>query len=416
MSSTPLLHVLGGGPWQLPTIRRAKSLGFRVLVTDGFAERPGFALADVSEVVDLLDPDRTLEAAQRHRIDGILCDTTDTGVRTAAFVADRLGLPGVGLRAAEVCTDKSLLRQALASRGLPCPAFRVASSLVEAERAAGELGWPLAVKPVDNQSGRGVRLVTGVQDLADAARIAFAHSRKGLILLEEAVQGVEHVVDGFVSDEGLVVLGIASKSANPANPTIATRILYRTGAAFDAVHRSVRPILDDLLEAIGFGGGVFHAEFMVDSGRATLIDLAARGGGVMIYSHVLQAVAGVDPVEAMIRSALGEHPVVRVRQRRAACIDFLQAPAGQVVQELVGVDKARARPGILGVHMGIEAGEAVSELTSKDARPGYVVGAGDDEAMAAAAVRRARADLAFRLAASQQWQSFEAGGEQDAMV
>jgi hypothetical protein len=50
-----LLHVLGAGPWQLPTVRLAKSIGYRVLVTDVYAERPAYALADFHEVVDITD-------------------------------------------------------------------------------------------------------------------------------------------------------------------------------------------------------------------------------------------------------------------------------------------------------------------------------------------------------------------------
>src|SRR4051794_30917029 len=88
-----LLHVLGGGLWQMPTIARARSLGYQVLVTDMYRERPAYAIADYHEVVDVSDREGTLAVAGRYRIDGILCDTTDVGVPTAAYVAERLGLP-----------------------------------------------------------------------------------------------------------------------------------------------------------------------------------------------------------------------------------------------------------------------------------------------------------------------------------
>ena len=50
-----LLHVLGGGQWQLPTVRLAKAMGYRVLVSDMHRERPAYALADHKEVVDITD-------------------------------------------------------------------------------------------------------------------------------------------------------------------------------------------------------------------------------------------------------------------------------------------------------------------------------------------------------------------------
>src|SRR4051794_17129527 len=96
-----LIHILGGGTWQLPTIRLAQSLGYKTLVTDKFVDRPGYALSDHHEVVDITDQEGTLQVARKYSIGGIVCDTTDVGVTTAAFVAEKLGLRGIGRDVAE---------------------------------------------------------------------------------------------------------------------------------------------------------------------------------------------------------------------------------------------------------------------------------------------------------------------------
>ena len=99
MSET--IHILGAGQWQVPTIRLAKALGYRVFVTDVYRERPGYAFADEHECVDIADLDLTLRTAEQHRIDGIVCDTTDVGVPTMAYAADRLCLPSFGYETAQ---------------------------------------------------------------------------------------------------------------------------------------------------------------------------------------------------------------------------------------------------------------------------------------------------------------------------
>src|SRR5690349_15044741 len=130
MGSRPkLLHVLGGGQWQLPTIQLAKTLGYRVLVTDMYRERPGYALADAHEVVDVTDMRATLEVARRHQIDGIVCDTTDAGVPTAAYVAEQLGLPGIGLETALNFTNKLRMRSVTSRAGVSAVRFRSIGSL-----------------------------------------------------------------------------------------------------------------------------------------------------------------------------------------------------------------------------------------------------------------------------------------------
>src|SRR5690348_1100749 len=142
------LHVLGGGMWQVPTIQLARSMNYRVLVTDMYQQRPGYAFADWHEVIDITDRGQTLAAARRYHINGIVCDTTDVGVPTAAFVAEQEDLPGVGLEIARRFTNKYLMRQTLASAGLPQPEFALAESLAELDVAAEKIGFPLVVKPV----------------------------------------------------------------------------------------------------------------------------------------------------------------------------------------------------------------------------------------------------------------------------
>lgn len=392
------LHVLGGGPWQLPTIRRAQALGLRVLVTDYYAERPAYAVADAHEVVDITDVPATLAAARRHRVHGIVCDTTDTGVPTAARVAEALGLPGIGLAAAEVCTNKALLHARCREHGLAVPAHAVVRDAVELAAVAGGLLGAVVFKPVDNQSGRGVSIAADEGARAAAYAYAASMSRRGEVLVEECLAGPEYIVDSFVDDAGVQVLGIAAKTPYADNPTISRRIAYLAGAAHDAAHALLSTANARLMAAAGLRRGIAHAEFIVDDRLGPVpIDLAARGGGVMIYSHVLPHVSGVDAIEATIRSSLGDPVDAAPRQRRAACIEFLRLPPG-TLQAWQGADAARRVPGVAAVHLAAEPGEAVGQLARKDDRAGFVVALADDGPGAIAAARRAKALLRARLA------------------
>ncbi len=63
-----------------------------------------------------------------------------------------------GALAVDIASDKDLTTQLLASAGLPVPkqeAVRTARALVE---AAERIGYPVVVKPLDGNHGRGVCL------------------------------------------------------------------------------------------------------------------------------------------------------------------------------------------------------------------------------------------------------------------
>jgi biotin carboxylase len=392
-----LLHVLGGGPWQVPTVRLAKALGYRVLVTDIYADRPAYALADDHEVVDITNRAATLEVARRHRVDGILCDTTDVGVPTAAFVAQALGLPGMGYETALNFTDKSRMRDLTKGAGLAVPAYRLVADASGARTAADALGYPVVVKPVDNQSGRGVSRVADRSGVEAAYALARSFSRSGGVLVEQCAQGCEIIVDGFVVDGAARVLGIADKSPYADTPTIASRILY-PGPLSPADTARIGAAAGRALAALGLKNGVFHAEFFLDGEAVTPIDVAARGGGCMIYTHVVPHVSGVDANRAMIRLAMGEAiEVAPLATPRAADIEFLRMPPGRLC-EIRGAAEAAAVPGVAAVHFNVAAGDVVGPLGHKDHRPGYVVALADTAAQAVAAALQAKATIGVVMA------------------
>ncbi|EXI69232.1 MAG: D-alanine--D-alanine ligase [Candidatus Accumulibacter adjunctus] len=401
-----LLHVLGGGQWQVPTVRLAKALGHRVLVSDMYRDRPAYALADQHEVVDITDCEATLQLATRCRIDGIICDTTDVGVATAAFVAERLGLPGIGYETARNFTDKGRMRRLTDAAGLAVPRYHLLSSPAGLAAAAAEVSFPLIVKPVDNQSGKGVSRLSAADGLDAAYRLARSCSRSGEVLVESCVEGQEIIVDGFVVAGKARILGIAHKLPFADSPTVSSRILYR-GALPEAEFERIRATVCATLSALGLLDGIFHAEFMLDGEHIVPIDIAARGGGVMIYTHVLPHVSGVNANRAMIGRALGE--AVRIDplpMPRAATIEFFSMPRGTIA-EIGGVDSAAAVPGVAAVHLNLQAGDEVGPLEHKDRRPGYVVTLGDTATEVIAIARRAIALLRVRMAGAGEFTSID---------
>ena len=336
-----------------------------------------------------------MDVARRSRIDGIICDTTDVGVPTAAYVAEQLGLPGMGFEVALNFTNKIRMRQMTERAGLKVPNYRPLKSEEGLAAFAADLGMPVVLKPVDNQSGKGVSLVAHRDGLHRAFRYAMKHSAGGRVLIEPVIKGVEIVVDGFVVDGNVHVLGIARKTQNPLQPTVSTRITYgeplpkETAAQIDVVTRLT-------LTALGLKSGVFHGEYILSGDDVIPIDVAARGGGCMIYTHVLPYVSGVDANSAMIAQTMGDRPSIIQTRSKAANIEFFGMPEG-VLAAVNGTDQAARQPGVLGVHMNIGVGDCIGSLDKKDDRPGYIVSGGDAADGAIAAALAAKSVLRVKM-------------------
>ena len=390
----PILHVIGAGQWQIPTIRRAQSMGCRVLVSDGYAERPGYAVADLHAQADITDPEATLAVSRRFGVQGVLCDTTDNGVVTAAHVAQSLGLPGIGMAAARNCTDKSRMTVCAAAAHLPVPQSRLIEHENGLEETLRTMDLPLVFKPVDNQSGRGVTVVRDAEGIHLAYTAARAQSRCGQVLVQAFIEGVEIIVDALVDDGHALLLGVAVKQPYRDNPTISSRICY--GLPLPALESDITDAHQTLVGALGVRQGIVHAEYIVSFGRIIPIDFAARGGGVMIYPRVLSHVSAHDVMGSVIRQALGCRPAFDPPPaRRAAVIDFLRLSPGPV-EQIEGIAEARLIPGVAEVCFNVKPGETLASLEHKDHRLGFLVVLTEDVEKAGQIAEQARQCIRIR--------------------
>ncbi|TMB56213.1 MAG: cyanophycin synthetase, partial [Chloroflexi bacterium] len=93
----------------------------------------------------------------------------------------------------DIASDKKLTNQLLAGTGVPVPRSEVVRNVDEAAAAAARIGFPVAVKPVDGNHGRGVIL-----NLADDAAVraaydmARAESRNGGVVVETFLVGNDY--------------------------------------------------------------------------------------------------------------------------------------------------------------------------------------------------------------------------------
>jgi cyanophycin synthetase len=111
--------------------------------------------------------------------------------------------------AVEIASDKELTNRILAQLGLPVARQEAVVTVEEALEAAAELGFPLVVKPLDANHGRGVSIgITTEQQVRVAFEQAQLHSE--WVLLETFIAGFDHrllVVNGTLVAAAMRVPG-----------------------------------------------------------------------------------------------------------------------------------------------------------------------------------------------------------------
>ena len=145
--------------------------------------------------------------------------------------------------------------------------------------------------------------------------------------------------------------------------------------------------VDDLVgravAALDHRNGVFHCECLVNSEDVFLLECAARGGGGLVFSRIVEAVSGVCMPSALLQILFDEDVDIKPQYQRGACYKFFGPPPG-VFRGIQGLDEARFMSGILDIEFAMAPGSIVEPVEQDADRPGLVVstGATRDEAIA----------------------------------
>ncbi len=381
----PIVLFLGASISQLPAMRQARESGWRVVAVDGDSSAVGFAVADVAEAIDFTDLERVVEVGRRHAIDAVVAISSDRAVPIAAAVAERLGLPGIGIETARRMTDKAAMRLRLREHGVPQPRFAVVREVEGALRELESVGFPAVLKPVDSGGQRGVCVIATRSELAERLPQTLAYSSSNRAIVERYVDGSEL--------NGIVVV----RRGEPRLVTLSDRLrppgrgfgvgwihLYpsQLGAAALAAAEAVALAA---VRALGLREGIAFPQLLVtDDGDVVVVEVAARiPAGQM--ADLVRLGVGVDLVDIALRQAQGEEipdELVERRFARPLAIRFLTAspgllPTGRVLA-VDGLDEVRIAPGVLEAGLYIQLGETISPVEVDADRRGYIIATADD--------------------------------------
>lgn len=97
--------------------------------------------------------------------------------------------------AVDLASNKRLTNQLLRGIGIPVPRGTTVSDVDSAVRAASQIGYPVVLKPMDGNHGRGVRInLKDADEVRDNFEAAASESRTGRVIVESYIRGNDHRV------------------------------------------------------------------------------------------------------------------------------------------------------------------------------------------------------------------------------
>ena len=378
------LMILGASILQLPAIEKAKEMGLEVIAVDMNPEAVGFNVDGViKEVISTIDTPAILEAAKRHKIDGIMTLASDMPMQSVAVVSHELGLVGISEDTALKATNKAYMRDALKAANVPIPMYFRVSNKEDFLQAVSEIhkaGYKCIVKPADNSGSRGVDLLSGNSNLEAAYEYSKQYSRGGEIVVEEFMEGSEVSVETLAIDGDVHVIQIADKLTTGA-PYFVEMAHSQPSQLSDDIQNQIRAVAIAANKAIGIKNGPSHTEIKVTKDGPKIVELGARLGGDCITTHLVPLSTGVNMVESSIKIALGEKPDIEPKWNKGSAIRYLKTDTG-IIKSIDGIEEAEKVPGVVQVSIVHGVGEEVGEIKSSVDRVGFVIAKGENALVA----------------------------------
>jgi formate-dependent phosphoribosylglycinamide formyltransferase (GAR transformylase) len=126
------IMILGAGFHQIPIIKTAKLMGLKVIAVDSDKNAPGFSISDENYNIDVMEFEKILQVAREKKISGITTMFSNLGMRTVAYVADKMNLKSIPSKAAQIATNKKYIKEYLKKEKVPVPKGFSVSSINQA--------------------------------------------------------------------------------------------------------------------------------------------------------------------------------------------------------------------------------------------------------------------------------------------
>ena len=301
---------IGGSVWQLPPLKYAKKNQIKVILVDFDKNAPGRKYADEFYCISITDKKEILKIAKRLLINGVVSYGSDVAAPTAAYLSEKLNLPGNPYESVKILTRKNLFRKFLKKNNFNVPNFNTFNDFKKALEWSKKIKFPLFIKPIDSSGSRGVGLVNSERDFLLKYKNAIKYSNAKRVIIEKPLTRKSYQIagDGFLCNgklnffcwgnehfeklcNGLVPIG-------ESFPTILKKKYINL-----ATKETQR-----LIDLLNLKNGALNFDFIFDE-RDTLyfIEIGPRNGGCLI-PEVINMSTNVDLVKYTVESALGNFP------------------------------------------------------------------------------------------------------------
>ena len=366
MNNRKRLIILGATSETCKLVQKAESMGVETFVADPYQNAPAKKYSSHPILVDCFDVEKICKIVIDEKIDGVLPGCADILVPVYEEVCRKLNKHCyVNKMLVETFNNKKGLKAILVKHGL-----RVIKEFKKEEIDNDSFdSFPLFVKPVDNNSSKGMYIINDKKEFEILYQKALSFSRSKTVLIEEYKRSDDFFIGYYIENGNVKVAFTGDRFIieQPGVGSITSGIVYPSkyqDLYFERIHEKMLGIFREL----NFENGICAIQGFVENGEIMFYDPALRITGGQEYILV-NHFTGVDELESLINYALYGKMSDNSIYKKCDCsfsggfgcnLAFSVFPC--VIGRIDGIDYARNHKGVINVTQEHNEGDTIDKI------------------------------------------------------
>ena len=369
------LLILGANSETIPLIETAKKMGLYTIVTDPDPEAPAKKVADRGININGMDIISLAQFCKTEKVDGVLVGVADRLIEPYQKVCEMLRFPCYGNQyQCEILTNKEKFNRVCKEyQLLVIPSVLLPRSYSNADLE--NIEYPVFIKPVDRNSGKGMSIAYTRPELEQGIKKAFNTTSSDSILLEKYMT-CNDVLVSFTIVGGEPILSAMADRYTCKEQSKTSQVCL--GAIYpsellDLYMDKEYPKMVKMLKGIGLQNAILTISAFVEDGHFYYYDPGFRLQGEAPNLH-MENINKFDQKKFLVDIALGtkfdksQNITQASFEGNYAATIWLLLKEG-IINNIQGFDKIETDPTIFHVSRRLFEGDTVSrEMVGTEAQ------------------------------------------------
>jgi biotin carboxylase len=357
------LLILGANPETIPLIETAKSMGVYTIVTDPDPQAPAKKFADKGININGMDVNGLVEFCKQEKVDGVLVGVADRLIEPYQKVAEALDLSCYGNQyQCEVLTNKGKFNNLCEKYNIS----NIPSISYYRNSNIENITYPVFIKPIDRNSGKGMSIAYNEQELKVGIEKAFNNTSSDYILLERYMTCNDVLVSYTIIDGEPILSAMADRyTCKEQNKTsqVCLGAIYPS-KLLDVYMDKEYPKMTKMLKSIGLKNAILTISAFVEDDNFYYYDPGFRLQGEAPNLH-MENINGFDQKQFLIDIALGNElnkdniTKADFQNNHAATIWFLLKKG--TIDKIEGFDQIEKDSSIFHISRRLFEGDVITE-------------------------------------------------------